>query len=397
VTKVVIVSRAATRDGACIGGLTRDTHRNVCLFPAAEGNGEPLNGLSRIGEVWDLDLVKLAPIQPPHVEGVVARAGRRVAVQDGLDLWLRRSGRPFGGGAAALFDGRLRLTANRKAYVGHESVPSASVGYWVCSDDLLCHPERTNRYVVPWLDGWILVKFVGDEPPPPRIAAGTLIRVSLSPWLQPMANGPEGCWLQISGVYSPSGGSISHLPAGLRRDLTATGASVQARPSPRSIAPFLGSPVRPTAPERKIQAKPFSRAARLTKGAAAKRHLAVGAPSAGKRGVDDRTLLARIAAADKQKNRGRGRTAPIPKQRELCVLPTAKPRALRKRAQVSPSFFDLASHRAAQARAHVDQRMAVAAVHEVAAPAQDRKAKTWTSQQISKLPSPPSNDWREQD
>jgi hypothetical protein len=152
VTKVTIVSRTQMFDGVCIGGLTRDDHRNVRLLPASGEHSHPLDAPYIVGEVWDFELAAPSSLIAPHVEDQLVVSGRRLAMQSGLEVWLMNGVAPWRGGASSLFDGRVHVTPSGRAYVGRDAIPSSSVGFWVPTDDLVLD-ESGKRYLVPWKDG----------------------------------------------------------------------------------------------------------------------------------------------------------------------------------------------------------------------------------------------------
>ena len=207
-TKVVIVSRTRMGSGVCVGGLTRDTCANVRLLPDEAVHAHPDDAPYRIGDVWDLDLEKPVAVCPPHVEDMIVRRGRRVAVQTGLDFWLREHVEPWEGDASTLFDGALQQTASGTAYVGHADLPTSSVGFWLPGKPLALEAARPRYRTT--LDGApISVAYVGCELAATEIPAWTLVRVSLARWYSPGGDAFEGCWLQISGWYERSKATAS--------------------------------------------------------------------------------------------------------------------------------------------------------------------------------------------
>jgi hypothetical protein len=201
VTEVVIVSRTRMHSGVCIGGLTRDEHRNVRLLPQTGAHSHPVDAPYRIGQIWEMNLEQPAVVQPPHVEDMLVRAARYSALQDGLDRWLRASVLPWEGDASGLFDGRLHRSTSGSAYISHEAVPESSVGFWMPTQDLRLDASAGARYVARWGSEAVSVAYVGLEEPLSLIPSGTLVRVSLARWFAPGNTGFEACWLQISGWY----------------------------------------------------------------------------------------------------------------------------------------------------------------------------------------------------
>jgi hypothetical protein len=243
VTKVTIVSRTQMFDGVCIGGLTRDDRRNVRLLPPSGEHSHPLDAPYVIGDVWDIELAVPSSLIAPHVEDQLVVSGRRVALQSGLEVWLRNNVTPWRGGASSLFDGRLHVAPSGSAFVARDAIPTSSVGFWVPTDDLVLD-KSGKRYLMPWKDDRISVKYVGSDTPAAVIVAGTLVRVSLSRWFSPA--GIDGCWLQISGWYASSRKAVAAGPHSMPGNRAALDPSPPSLPKagvppsrivPRSVGP----------------------------------------------------------------------------------------------------------------------------------------------------------------
>lgn len=202
-TKVLVVSRTRMGSLHCIGGITRDEHRNVRLCPSDGIHGHPADAQYVVGDVWDLEMSPASELVPPHVEDVVVGAARRIASQLGIGRYLRQNIDVIVGTADSLFEGKLIASGTHHLYVSHLDVPAGSVGFWQPPQDLTLEPGDRRLYSVPWRDSDAHVKYVGVDEPPSVISAGSLVRVSLARWFRG-GTGPglEGCWLQISGVYS---------------------------------------------------------------------------------------------------------------------------------------------------------------------------------------------------
>ena len=230
--------------GVCIGGLTRDDRRNVRLLPASGEHSHPLDAPYVVGDVWELELAAPSSVIAPHVEDQLVLSGQWLALQSGLEVWLKNNVAPWRGGASSLFDGRLHVTPSGRAFVGRDALPTSSVGFWVPTDDLVLD-ESGNRYLVPWKDDQISVKYVGSDTPAAVIMAGTLVRVSLSRWFLSPA-GVDGCWLQISGWYASSRKAAAAGPHSMPGNRAALDPSPPSLPNagvppsrivPRSVAP----------------------------------------------------------------------------------------------------------------------------------------------------------------
>jgi hypothetical protein len=197
-TRVLIVSRTLMYQAHCIGGLTRDDLAPVRLCPSDLVHGLPPDAPYQIGEVWDLDLAPPTRTQPPHVEDVILRSGRRIAVQTGMRRYLWDRVRPWRGGPEALFDGAMRFTATGRGHLTDGSATAHSVGFWQTAGDLVLQEGRSYRYASDRQQR--TMKYVGVQEPDERIPAGSLVRVSLSRSFTPVG-GPTAFWLQVSGWY----------------------------------------------------------------------------------------------------------------------------------------------------------------------------------------------------
>jgi hypothetical protein len=314
-------------------------------------------------------------------------SGRRIAHQNGLARWLKVFSHPSTGPLPSLLDGCLCLTANDHGYIARGSVPPYSVAYWVAPTDLESHPSRPNRFLLPWHDRCVTVKYVGDASAPTRIISGTLLRLSLSQWLQPIPAGPDGCWLQISGVYLPSWPSLP-LPAKGRREDPRL---IDLRPA---FGPNHGVSTETTHPPKDRYAVPKpSRSGPKPGFNPAVNRLASTGPSTTDAHLDGRALIARISAND-NKLRGRRRSAPVPKRLVSSAAPAAR-KGWRLRPVATRPRPGPVGHPQTPQQDHAKQSIAVASVRQVAQYAEGRKANPWTALPVSKLPVLP--DWRDQD
>jgi hypothetical protein len=398
VTKVTIVSRTQMSHGVCIGGLTRDDRRNVRLLPACGEHSHPTDAPYVIGEVWDFVLAPPSSMIAPHVEDQLVVSGRRVALQSGLEVWLRNNVTPWRGGASSLFDDRLHVTPSGKAYVGRNAIPASSVGFWVPTDDLVLD-ESEKRYQVPWKDGRISVKYVGSDPPAAVIVAGTLVRVSLSRWFLSPA-GIDGCWLQISGWYASSRKEAVAPPtpvlsAGRVLAVEAPGlARVRAsfetdrrevapsRPVTRVVQP-MPPPIHFEVPTRRPPKVPIPGPASMRGSRRASRS------------AQDRELVHQLLARDAP--RIRGRSAPIVRTPTSAVSAQVAPGESRRRVHATAldDNHDM-THAEANWRARAIAQSTVASIREMARERErveteqrEKRSGAWS------LPLPP--DWRDQE
>jgi hypothetical protein len=195
-TRVVIVSRTQMQSGVCVGALTREDFRSVRLCDDRGGHGLPAQAPYQVGEVWDLVMEPSNEVIAPHVEDVIVRDARRVAVQMGLGTYLRNNIQAWKGNPDTLFDGLIRFQSNGKGYVSNTLLPSDSVGFWLPDASLVLAEGRRYEYRAPIAR---TIKYVGVEAPSEVIPVGSLVRVSLSRWFP--REDPK-CWLQISGWYA---------------------------------------------------------------------------------------------------------------------------------------------------------------------------------------------------
>lgn len=230
--QTIILSRTRMGSHRCIGGIIVDNangHRSVRLLNPAtisanqcvEGEQKgswPTSAPYQIGEVWDLDLEPPSRTDPPHVEDVIVRGGRKTheGTPQQVVTWLRRFAPgmqpPFWweGDLKAVFDGRLRSSrpssGHGTGYVVREALPATSTGFWVPDGDLVWDGEKKYEYHPPEGSPFALapsvsqIAYVGEPDPVGTITAGTVVRLSLARW-HTLGHYPEACWLQLSGWY----------------------------------------------------------------------------------------------------------------------------------------------------------------------------------------------------
>ena len=208
--KVVIVGRTRMRDGHCIGGINAQTLRNVRLVPAV-GHSHSPDAPYDVGDVWDIPVAQLPFHRPPHVEDVrVAGSGTWICHLADVGTWLTARLAPWSGSPTEVFGGCVRRNGNGRAYVGEESVPLGSVGFWFADRRLLrqVFGENGAREYYDYIDvdgaRWRF-SYSGIAPSLKLIPAGTLVRLSLARWWAPAdGNGKEACWAQVSGWFPTS-------------------------------------------------------------------------------------------------------------------------------------------------------------------------------------------------
>src|SRR5436305_1948123 len=112
-------------NGVCIGGLTRDTNRNVRLIPP-DRNNHSTNTRFDVGQVWDLDFHNAPDVTPPHLEDVIVTNGRYVAQVPNIRAILMQRTQPWQGSPGELFDGLL-IFENGRGYIARSSgIPNMS-------------------------------------------------------------------------------------------------------------------------------------------------------------------------------------------------------------------------------------------------------------------------------
>lgn len=201
-SRVVIVARTRMQgDDVCIGGHDLEHgFRGMRLLDRFGGHWTTVSPFM-VGELWNLDYRAKHSVQPPHVEDVYVNGQQRIGqVQDLKALVLRRT-RPWRGGPDALFEGTVRSTPSRAAYIPSEGrLPRCSTGYWVPDHDLVLKRIGTKkRFLLTEQEDIERFAWVGVQDPPERIEAESLVRVSLSRLFA--AEGvAEGYYVQISGV-----------------------------------------------------------------------------------------------------------------------------------------------------------------------------------------------------
>ncbi len=200
---VLIVARTKmSGDWRCFGGLAEDG-RPVRLLNAS-GFSWRSNIFFQVGQVWTMDLKPPRQVHPPHTEDVLASGYRFLRDEPDLKEHLLRRIKPWQGGIRRVFEGHLGFSRSGNGYICKRlGIPNHSTGFWIPDRDLVLRDdgkhfdyfEERRRHGL---------SFVGEEPPPRVLPAGTLIRVSLARWWKPADSAPdfeERCYLQISGWY----------------------------------------------------------------------------------------------------------------------------------------------------------------------------------------------------
>jgi hypothetical protein len=97
-----------------------------------------------------------------------------------------------------LFDGLLQWTSSGSGYVARtaDPQPRQSVGFWIPDKPLKLCGDKYYYY-----ERLYRLPFIGFQPTPDELPAGTLLRVSLARWWSHDADAEEKCFLQLSGYY----------------------------------------------------------------------------------------------------------------------------------------------------------------------------------------------------
>jgi len=197
--KVLIVARTRISNRVCVGGLDAD---NTSLRLYEKGwTYPPASSPYQVGQVWEMTLLARPSLQPPHLEDVAVTTARHLSTVRDLAASLRKRVVPWAGGVTALFEGKLRFTANSRGYIEAPNLPSRSTGFWTPDRDLT-HADIDGKAY--YRCGGYELSYVGVDQPIPTIPAGTLVRVSLARWWKPRdaaPDFPERCYLQLSGWY----------------------------------------------------------------------------------------------------------------------------------------------------------------------------------------------------
>lgn len=201
--RCLIVSRTEAGREVCVGALAAD-RSNVRLTEDLGSHFLPADTPYEVGQVWELSYTQRADIVPPHVEDVLVTSRdllyERTNLQEQLSEWVN----PWRGGVINVFDGKLEGPTSRGSLYIQDDIPGQSVGFWLPDRYISGSytPGMTRFY---YKYEQFRIPYVGvAHPPPERIAAGTLVRVSLARWSKPQdaaQDFPERCYLQISGSY----------------------------------------------------------------------------------------------------------------------------------------------------------------------------------------------------
>lgn len=189
-------------DRVCVGAHDLADFKSLRLY-RHDGTYLTTSNNVSVGQIWELTYRAKAEIVPPHIEDVVVESEGATCVgrEQNLAALIQQRDTVWQT-PAQLFEGRLRLTAAGSAYVPADwLLPSRSTGYWLLDGPLTREEyEGKTRYVRNGPDGLRRVSYVGTAATRATLAAGTLVRLSLSRRFAPTA-AHDGYWLQLSGWY----------------------------------------------------------------------------------------------------------------------------------------------------------------------------------------------------
>lgn len=177
------------KNGVCVGGLVQNSLMPVRLIPPG-ALCNPNNTDYEIGDIWEVNATPRAGNTPPHVEDHdVQPGGTRVDSLPNLRQWLLENIEPWHGEPQNLFEGAVRFRQTGTAYVSESGpLPHHSTGFWVLPRVMEYSPFIDNdgkehpKYSLNGIPT-IVLPYVGLADPIQHIAAGTLVRLSLSrPW-----------------------------------------------------------------------------------------------------------------------------------------------------------------------------------------------------------------------
>ena len=200
--RCLIVSKTEAGREVCVGALTVDG-TNVRLTEHPGSHFMPADTPFEIGQVWEISYTPRQDVVPPHVEDVLVNSQEFSTTVPDMVQVLTGLVNPWRGSVANLFDGKIDgPTSNGSLYI-QDNLPEQSVGFWLPDKDVSgSYTPGLSRFYYKYET--YRIPYVGvAHPPPDRISAGTLVRVSLARWYKPpdAINFPERCYLQISGSY----------------------------------------------------------------------------------------------------------------------------------------------------------------------------------------------------
>tara|TARA_B100000795_G_scaffold142621_1_gene106779 strand:+ start:1384 stop:1971 length:588 start_codon:yes stop_codon:yes gene_type:complete len=193
--KVLILSK--TRYGnnsVCIGGLVIENNQYVRLLDE-DGDYQQINTEFKIGEIWNISFIESNQLTEPHNEDIKVQEAEYVEQLNDTLSFLKLSGiEIWENNLENSFERNLSWTGNGSGYITKKDIPTNSVGFWTCNEDL----KYDGEY---YLYKNIRLKYKGLRKAKNIIAKGTLIRLSLAKWWNSDGEMEDRCYLQLSGWY----------------------------------------------------------------------------------------------------------------------------------------------------------------------------------------------------
>ena len=207
-TRILIVGKTKMDGLRCVGALGVDDNKSYRLL-TSDGKNFPANTEFNLGQIWDVELRAEPGLTPPHTEDHRTnrqQLKRTLSMAQLADYLQDRITAPIVV-PRQLFDGKLRVAQNKKAFIWPESKGLRhSTGFWRFRKKLHKYRDNYGRVRFVYCDNdtscdlddddlELDVPYVGCEPAIDEIPAGALLRFSLARW--------EGkpCYLMLSGWF----------------------------------------------------------------------------------------------------------------------------------------------------------------------------------------------------
>lgn len=195
---VLIVARTQMgQQRICVGAYDLDRRANIRLLTAS-GENQTSAFPGHVGDAYVARYSKKA-ITPPHTEDVCLQQYEAVTNPSEVRRNFVQLVNVIDGPLNACFSGMLVSPAGSAMGIGRSAIPDHSVCLWRCDRPLELGSFRKYQYRSGNL--FAQIKYVGIPDPIPRIAARTVLRLSLSRWWRAEEAFDEYCWLQLSGWY----------------------------------------------------------------------------------------------------------------------------------------------------------------------------------------------------
>jgi hypothetical protein len=189
----------------CVGAFDTGIRTNLRLLTSTAAN-QPEDTPYQVGQLWNLTYIRRSRPVPPHVEDVLVSNATLTGNQRGLAQFIRTNCTVLTGSISGVFDHCIQLQSGGAAYISRTGgIPSGSVCFWEADAPLERNDYRGKvKYSYTQRTTACTLAYVGLEAPLPRIAARTLLRLSLARWWRPQDANPDEeqkCYVQLSGWY----------------------------------------------------------------------------------------------------------------------------------------------------------------------------------------------------